>query len=68
MVEASAEIPHQAGFDPASRGTTRGAKKDKLSRSVTNKPQRDFSSQHKVCGSGRGCFRVMSGPRYVIQT
>ena len=29
MAEASAEVPLQAGFDSAGRGTTRGAKKKK---------------------------------------
>jgi len=37
MVEALAEIPHQAGFDPASRGTTRGAKKNHPARLETNR-------------------------------
>lgn len=71
MVEAQAEIPHEAGFDPAVRRTTRGAKKDNLTRSVSHKPQRDFSSvdSHRamLVDWGQGCYWLEAETRDVIQ-
>ncbi len=41
---------------PRSAGTARGAKKDKSSRPVANKPERDFLSQDSECGTFAGLF------------
>jgi len=43
-------VDHQDGGS----SPTRGAKKDKLSRSVGNKPQRVFSSQNQACANSWG--------------